>query len=197
MRRISARFVDVPLPNACADVVISNGSINLSPRKTCVFKEAFRILKPGGRLLVADMVREPLCHDKQGDTPASKSPAEAWASCVAGTVSPECFLDFLMKAGFVEAKFVGTTVYRTSPETIGALFRGGASRVNRDLRRQEATHGSSQQARERRPADLVNGCFDSPNFGPNRPSSAEDVQKPLGHVFRHSWARSEKRGLFR
>jgi arsenite methyltransferase len=118
-----ADMAELPLPDTCAHVVISNGSINLSPRKACVLKHAFRILKPGGRLYIADMVRDPSCHDKPCDALPSKGPTEAWASCVAGTLSPDCFSDSLMKAGFAAVEFVGTTGYRTSPETIGALFR--------------------------------------------------------------------------
>jgi arsenite methyltransferase len=118
-----ADMAELPLPDACAHVVISNGSINLSPRKACGLKQVFRILKPGGRLHIADMTREASCHEKQGQSVPNKAPAEAWASCVAGTVSPEHLVDSLKKTGFVEVEFIGTTGYRTSPETVGALFR--------------------------------------------------------------------------
>lgn len=115
-----ADMANPPLPDAFADVVVSNGSINLSSHKACVLHQAFRMLKPAGRLLIADMVRvpDPSCHGEHGD-----APAESWAGCVAGTVSPDAFSDALAKAGFESVEFVGTTGYRTSPETIGALFR--------------------------------------------------------------------------
>lgn len=113
-----ADMADLPLPDACADVVISNGAINLSPRKPCVLEEAFRVLKPGGRLYIADMV----CDDASSHY-GKESSATSWANCVAGTLSPDCFLQMLFEAGFENAAFVATTGYRTSPETIGATFR--------------------------------------------------------------------------
>ena len=117
---IEADIAELPIPDACADVVISNGSINLSPRKACVLKEAARVLKPGGRLYIADMVRDPAASHAQCD---AANPEGSWANCVAGTLAPECFLQLLEEAGFANATMVGTTGYRTSSETIGALFR--------------------------------------------------------------------------
>jgi arsenite methyltransferase len=113
-----ADIADLPLSDACADVVISNGAINLSPCKPCVLEEAFRVLKPGGRLYIADMVR-----DGAGLQCGTESSGTSWANCVAGALSPECFLQMLSEAGFEEAAFLGTTGYRTSLETIGVTFR--------------------------------------------------------------------------
>jgi arsenite methyltransferase len=115
-----ADLARLPLPDACADVILSNGAINLSPSKPCVLKETHRILRPGGRVQIADMVRE-----KSGARceSAAKSESGSWADCVAGTVEPSRFLQMLADAGFIGAEFVETTGYRTSPETVGALFR--------------------------------------------------------------------------
>jgi arsenite methyltransferase len=112
-----ADIADLPLPDACADVVISNGVINLSPHKPGVLQEAFRVLRPGGHLYIADMVREGAT--SQGGTESSGS---AWANCVAGTFSAGYFLHLLEQVGFPHPKLVSTSGYRTSPETIGALF---------------------------------------------------------------------------
>lgn len=113
-------IAELPIPDASADVTISNGAINLSSHKACVLKEASRVMKPGGRLYIADMVRDATTAHSQCDT---GSPEGSWANCVAGTLAPECFLQLLEEAGFANAVMVGTTGYRTSPETIGALFQ--------------------------------------------------------------------------
>ena len=108
-----ASMESVPLPDGAADVVISNGAINLSSHKPCVFKEAYRILRPGGRLQFADMVR----------TAATDAVAGSWADCVSGTVEAEQYLDMWKAAGFEQAEFVAFTGYKTAPTTKGATFR--------------------------------------------------------------------------
>lgn len=84
----------IPLPGGAVDVVISNCVINLAADKTAVLKEAFRVLKPGGRLAVSDMVElEPL-------PPQVKSAMDAWAGCVAGTIPVEAYRAAVRDAGF-------------------------------------------------------------------------------------------------
>ncbi len=114
---VEAHIADIEatrLPDFCIDVVISNGVINLTAHKPCVFKEAFRILKPGGRLQFADMVRA-------GASDAVS--CDSWASCVAGTVDPGRYLEMLRAGGFVEVELVGFTGYKTAASTIGATFK--------------------------------------------------------------------------
>ncbi|GBD30036.1 Ubiquinone/menaquinone biosynthesis C-methyltransferase UbiE [bacterium HR32] len=86
----------IPLPPASVDVALSNGVINLSPRKSRVFAEVYRILRPGGRMVVADVVMDE-------DLPADvmTSPA-AWAGCLSGALAERVFVNKLQKAGFVE-----------------------------------------------------------------------------------------------
>lgn len=108
-----ADISNLPLNDASVDVVISNGSVNLSSAKPCVLKEAFRVLKPGGRMQIADMVR---------DGVPESCEAEPWADCVAGTLAPASFLAMIEQAGFATARLAGTTKYRTSQSTVGALF---------------------------------------------------------------------------
>jgi SAM-dependent methyltransferase len=84
----------VPLPPASVDVVISNCVINLADDKGAVIREAYRLLKPGGRLAVADMVEmEPLA-------PEVKKATDAWAGCIAGTIPVADYRQLLVAAGF-------------------------------------------------------------------------------------------------
>jgi arsenite methyltransferase len=90
---LKGRIEAIPLPSDSADAVISNCVINLAEDKGAVLKEAFRVLRPGGRLAVADMVA-------LGEMPAVDP--ESWASCVAGAVPAEQYRALLEEAGFSE-----------------------------------------------------------------------------------------------
>ena len=95
---------DIPLPAGAVDVVISNCVINLAADKSAVLKEAFRVLKPGGRLAVSDMVEiEPL-------PPQVKTAMDAWAGCVAGTIAVDAYRATVSDAGFdtVEIEITNT-----------------------------------------------------------------------------------------
>lgn len=113
-------FLNLPLEDNRVDVVISNGAINLSPKQACVFREIMRVLKPNGRLYLADMIR---LDSPSATSCGSKTTTDAWANCVAGTVAKDCLEKLLLDAGFQDVAFVGTSGYHTSPETEGALFR--------------------------------------------------------------------------
>ena len=84
----------VPLSDAAVDVVISNCVINLAADKATVLKEAFRVLKPGGRLAVSDMV------EVETLAPSVKSSLDAWAGCVAGTIPVDAYQAAVRNAGF-------------------------------------------------------------------------------------------------
>lgn len=86
---------DIPLPDASIDTVISNGVINLSPRKSRALAEIARVLRPGGRLCVADLTVD------EGELPPEIATSEAaWAGCIAGAVSESTMLTKLDNAGF-------------------------------------------------------------------------------------------------
>ena len=90
---------NVPLPDASVDVLISNCVINLAEDKAEVIKEAFRVLKPGGRFAVADMVElEPL-------PPEIKKSLEGWAGCISGTIPIDAYRAALVDAGFENPEF--------------------------------------------------------------------------------------------
>ena len=89
----------IPLPDASVDVVISNCVINLAEDKGAVIKEAFRVLRPGGRFAVADMVElEPL-------DPKVKQALDAWAGCISGTIPIDDYRAALTAAGFADVDF--------------------------------------------------------------------------------------------
>jgi SAM-dependent methyltransferase len=95
----NVRFVEgmieaLPLPDGSTDVVISNGVVNLSPRKVRVLAEAFRILRPGGRLAIVDLVLE---HDLP---PEIQTHPAAWAGCLSGALSEKALYKGVRRAGF-------------------------------------------------------------------------------------------------
>ena len=94
VRFIEAEIESLPVPDASVDVVISNGVLNLSPRKVRVLAEAYRVLAPGGRLAVVDLVLE---HDLPPEI--ATSPA-AWAGCLSGALSEVALYKGLRRAGF-------------------------------------------------------------------------------------------------
>jgi len=86
----------VPRLAATVDVVISNCVINLAEDKGAVIREAYRVLKPGGRLAVADMV------EMEALAPEVKHAADAWAGCISGTIPVADYRNLLVSAGFAE-----------------------------------------------------------------------------------------------
>jgi len=104
------------IPAGIADVVISNGTFNLSARKKCAFIQAFNCLKPGGRFYLVDMVFQ------EGGAKSEASEG-SWCDCVAGVVPISTILELMKSVGFVECEQVAFTDYRTSDFTIGTTFR--------------------------------------------------------------------------
>ncbi len=103
---LKGEIEQIPLPDDTVDVIISNCVINLSADKDRVFAEAFRVLKPGGRLAVSDVV-------VRGEVPAEiRRSVELWIGCVAGALEADEYRAKLAKAGFVEIELDPTRVYR-------------------------------------------------------------------------------------
>ena len=94
VRFVESEIEALPLPDASVDVVISNGVVNLSPRKVRVLSEAFRVLRPGGRLAIVDLV---LDHDLP---PEIQTHPAAWAGCLSGALSETALYKGLRRAGF-------------------------------------------------------------------------------------------------
>jgi SAM-dependent methyltransferase len=95
----------IPLPANSVDVIISNCVINLSTDKRQVLAEAFRVLKPGGRFAVSDVVI-------RGEVPAAvRRSMELWVGCVAGALSEEEYQQSLREAGFTQIGIEPTRIY--------------------------------------------------------------------------------------
>ncbi|HZW92398.1 MAG TPA: arsenite methyltransferase [Candidatus Eremiobacteraceae bacterium] len=96
----------IPLPDNSVDVIISNCVINLSADKDCVLKEAFRVLKPGGRFAVSDVVT-------RGEMPPQiRQSVLLWVGCVAGALEENEYRTKLASAGFENIEIEPTRIYR-------------------------------------------------------------------------------------
>jgi SAM-dependent methyltransferase len=107
---------EVPLPDASVDVVISNCVINLAGDKDKVFVEAARVLKPGGRFAVSDVVAAADMDD------ATRADMAAWTGCIAGALTREEFERGLAAAGFVDIEI--TETHRVHEHAASAIVRG-------------------------------------------------------------------------
>jgi SAM-dependent methyltransferase len=96
---------DVPLPDASVDVVISNCVVNLSPDKDAVVREAFRVLKPGGRLAISDIVL------RRGLSIQTQTLMGLWTGCVAGALVAKTYESKLKAAGFVHVSIEPTRIF--------------------------------------------------------------------------------------
>jgi arsenite methyltransferase len=102
---LKGEIENIPLPGDSVDVIISNCVINLSGDKGRVMREAFRVLKPGGRFAVSDVV-------VRGDVPVEiKKSMELWVGCVAGALTDDEYKTKLAKAGFDDIEIEATRVY--------------------------------------------------------------------------------------
>jgi ubiquinone/menaquinone biosynthesis C-methylase UbiE len=104
----------LPVADASTDVVISNCVINLLPDKRRAFDEAFRILKPGGRLVVSDIV-------SSTTLPGWFKTAEQWAACLAGAIPEREYVGAITAAGFAGVEVLAKREYANASE-VGALY---------------------------------------------------------------------------
>ena len=105
VRFLKGHIEEIPLPDSTVDVVISNCVINLSADKGRVLREACRVLRPGGRFAVSDVVA-------QGELPGDlRRDMEAWVGCIAGALEEGEYRRLLAEAGFTDADVEVTRVY--------------------------------------------------------------------------------------
>ncbi len=135
----------IPLPDASVDVIISNCVINLSGDKRRVLQEAFRVLKPGGRFAVSDVV-------VRGAIPvAVRKNMELWVGCVAGALEESEFLAALSDAGFDEASIEPTRIYEFED---ARAFLGAAGEGLEILAREVSGRVMGAFVRAKKPAEL-------------------------------------------
>jgi ubiquinone/menaquinone biosynthesis C-methylase UbiE len=104
---LKGEIENIPLPDNSVDVIISNCVINLSADKAKVLREAFRVLKPGGRFAVSDVVT-------RGEMlPEIRQSVLAWVGCIAGALEENDYRSQLAAAGFTQIEVEPTRIYRT------------------------------------------------------------------------------------
>jgi SAM-dependent methyltransferase len=128
---LKGEIENIPLPDNSVDVIISNCVINLSGDKDRVLAEAFRVLKPGGRFAVSDVVKR---DDARIPADVERN-LELWAGCISGALSDREYAQKLGGAGFVNVSIEPTRVYeaeeaRTFIEQAGLDYEAVASAVN-------------------------------------------------------------------
>jgi len=116
---------NLPVDSDSVDVILSNCVINLSPDKDAVFREAFRVLKPGGRLSVSDMVTE-------GEFPPQlRANVNAWAGCITGALDQADYLGKMAQAGFININVESRVSYGL--EAIETLDEASRQALSRDV----------------------------------------------------------------
>jgi ubiquinone/menaquinone biosynthesis C-methylase UbiE/TusA-related sulfurtransferase len=143
---IEGRIESLPIPTASADCVISNGVINLAPDKAAVFAEAARILRPGGRLAIADIISErPL-------TDAIVCNADLWASCIGGAAQQDLYLDAIESSGFVVDQVRDNAYEFISDQARNASARYGVKSISVLATKQTSIAGAAGESSARRPS---------------------------------------------
>jgi SAM-dependent methyltransferase len=111
-----AEMEAMPLPDASVDVVISNGVVNLSPRKSRVLSEIYRVLRPGGRMRIVDLIVD------EDLPPAVLSSPAAWAGCVSGALSEPVLRRKLENVGFTDVWVGDRTPFGLAEAALYPLF---------------------------------------------------------------------------
>ena len=140
----------IPLPDSSVDVIISNCVINLSADKDRAIAEAFRVLKPGGRFAVSDVVV------KDDDVPDEvRRSMELWVGCVAGALSHDSYRDKLQRAGFERIDVEPTRIYRAED---ARQFLDGARLANDQMLAQIDGRFMSAFIRAEKPVPAPQAC---------------------------------------
>jgi len=124
----------LPVPAASVDVAVSNCVLNLVPDKAMAFQELARVVRPGGRLALADIVADRL--------PAEiRANRDAWCACVGGAIAESVYCELLRRAGFDGVSVVSSAPRESGAGTDGASVRSiVVTATRRDPRRRSAVH---------------------------------------------------------
>lgn len=112
---VKGHIEDIPLPDGSIDVVISNCVINLSADKAAVLAEVARVLRPGGRFAVSDVIADPAMDE------ATRADMAQWTGCIAGALTREQFVEMLAAAGLIDVEIRET--HRVHEHAGAAIIR--------------------------------------------------------------------------
>ncbi|MDH4070431.1 MAG: methyltransferase domain-containing protein [Ignavibacteria bacterium] len=121
-----ANAESLPFPDASIDVVTSNGVLNLVPDKKTAFSEIFRVLKPGGKIQISDIVLAQEISEK------SKANPQLWAECIVGAIPEEAYIELIRDTGFPDVEIVSRIDYfdgSASDSTKNAARQFGATSI--------------------------------------------------------------------
>ncbi|HEU5367161.1 MAG TPA: arsenite methyltransferase [Ktedonobacterales bacterium] len=157
---LKGRIEDIPLPANAVDVVISNCVINLAADKSIVLRDAFRVLKPGGRFAVSDVVAEGAV------PPELRRNMEAWVGCLAGALETDTYERLLREAGFEDVSIEITRRYTAAeagldPATLPAGWEAGDGRLaSAFVRARKPTAASAETTANQRALPLATASAD-------------------------------------
>jgi arsenite methyltransferase len=148
----NAQFVrgyleDVPLPDDAVDVAISNCVLNLAADKAIVLAEAARVLRPGGRFAVSDVIAE------EGMDAATKADMAAWTGCVAGALTHDEFTAALLAAGFMDVEI--HTTHRVHTHAQAAIIRATLPTTDATTTRTEGATTATATGQAPTPSDAA------------------------------------------
>jgi ubiquinone/menaquinone biosynthesis C-methylase UbiE len=123
---LKGEMEDIPLPDGTVDVIISNCVVNLSPDKDAVLKQAFRVLKPGGRIAIADIVT------RQDLPEPVKESVAAWTGCIAGALAEDDYRAKLAAAGFDDVQIESFREYTAQDAVAGGLGKNLGEYAGKD-----------------------------------------------------------------
>ena len=142
-------IANIPLPDNSVDVIISNCVINLAADKDPVFREAFRVLKPGGRFAVSDIVIHGGLPAELIDSIALRRDLSSWAGCIAGALTGEEYRVGLAAAGFEQIDLEVTRRY--SLADVGSTLSAAVSHMGDELAAEVVGRFASTFVRARKP----------------------------------------------